>query len=769
MKIYPIIITFFLGWLPAFCQVQIAEDKVVVHNETKINSEDLEYSPTFYKDGLVFVTTRSEHFRYKVKDKNTDLNVMSVYRAQRDSDGFLKDAEIFAMELTTRMNEGPMTFDITASTIFFTQNNRTAKGTDGKRKLQIYEASQSEGEWGESVKLNFNVKDYNFLHPTISVNGDTLYFASDLPGGFGGMDLYYAKKEGKAWSEPRNLGPEVNSSGNDLFPFFHADGTLYYASDGHAGLGNLDIFYTYFEEENWEKPQNLGIPFNSPKDDFGFILDRDNQNGYFTSSRPGGMGADDIYSFYIIQDEENKVAKRDRRKNKEMQIAVKDEAGNNLEGAEISYYNLDEMMLNAGENGTVKLQPNGSNGERFILDVNPENSENVVTTDVEGLKDLKLKEGNYVVNIKKPGYITTQILITPETDLNNLEIQLEKAVNCISLSGKVFSEGSMQPMSATKIHIVDVETNDVLNVYTDEEGKFEYCIPCDKAFSIYATKNGIASPSEIANTKKVNCTESAALNLLLYLSEASNAVAEGTVIELPNIYFNFDDATLRPDAQKDLDAMVSILKENSKWKIELASHTDARGTLDYNWRLSQNRSDNVVKYLQKKGIAAKRLRATGYGESQILNQCLSGTPCPENLHQENRRTEIKIISNGQKAPKKSKDDDTLFADKQGQKDQKFINQSPPEEALVSNENLEKVAGNFLVIAGTFGEQANAKKRLQKINSLGFENASIIQLYDNKYHAVCVKEFEKENLAEQLVQQLKKKEGIKAYVRGMNDK
>ena len=250
---------------------------VFVTNELTINSDKLEFSPTFYEDGILFISTKPAGRKFKVKDSRIGKNIMSIYNSRRGEDGKLEKPEPFALELLSTVHEGPLTFDRTADNIFFTRNNsknnRSVKASDGIVKLQVYTAQRNANVWENVQKLPFNDDNSNAAHPSISVENDLLFFASDRPGGIGGMDLYVSKKIGEEWGEPRNLGPNVNTELDDVFPFIHADGTLYFASGGHDSQGGLDLFSTTGGYgKPWEKATNLGTPFNSPQDDFGLII-----------------------------------------------------------------------------------------------------------------------------------------------------------------------------------------------------------------------------------------------------------------------------------------------------------------------------------------------------------------------------------------------------------------------------------------------------------------------------------------------------------------
>jgi tetratricopeptide (TPR) repeat protein len=179
--------------------------------------------------------------------------------------------------------------------------------------LEIYAISRAGGEWtGESKPFVHNKPgQYSVMHPCLSSDGSTLYFASDMQGGVGGVDLWYCEKDESSgkWGAPVNMGEPVNTSGNEVFPSLNDDGTLYFSSDGHPGMGGLDIFSVKKEEEGgaWATPKNMGMPVNSSADDFSFVIDpfhvntfgRQDVVGYFSSNRIGGKGGDDIYMFVL--------------------------------------------------------------------------------------------------------------------------------------------------------------------------------------------------------------------------------------------------------------------------------------------------------------------------------------------------------------------------------------------------------------------------------------------------------------------------------------
>ncbi len=763
-----------------FAQLPLSEELVVVSNERGVNSDELEFSPVFYKDGIVFISTRHESLIFNVKDKNIDgKNIMSIYKAQRNAEGFLDYPEPLADELIFKLHEGPVTFDRTASAIFFTRNESQEQASDGYKKLQIYAAAKNEEVWENVQKLSFNNVNYNYCHPTISPDEDVLFISSDVPGGYGGMDLYAVYRVGDKWSQMINLGDKVNSSNNEVFPYIAADGTLYFSSDGHGGLGNLDLFYSTLNKQNeeWRTPINLGLPFNSPDDDFGLIIDRDNKNGYFSSDRQGGFGGDDIYKFYIEGETNMPIAGTEKNLDG---LVIFDEDGKPLSGAEVSAINFKEISLSASDDQIVTLNP-GNETDNFILDVNSNGMGAVAETKEDGKSDLKLGRGNYVVKVSKKEYIPKYIVITPDTDLDNLNITLQKAINCVALSGNVMRENTNNPVSGAAVKIVDVDSKEAITVYADATGFYEYCIECNRTYSIYAEKDNISSAPGIISTKGVPCNqENGAIELPLFLG--GSPFYAGMTIRLPSIYFNFDDASLRPDSYQDLDEVVTLLKQYNGMKLELASHTDSRGSSPYNHDLSYRRSQSVYKYITSKGIPGSMLEPFGYGESQIRNRCTDGVACSESEHQYNRRMEVKILemggSPGGAAPMAGisgegefyaastslEDNRNADADKGGQE---FITTKVPEE--IESPTNEKVLkdefykeGSFAVIAGTFANHSNAVKRVSFLMEKGYMESNIVRQERNGLYAVFVQTYDTKNGAFSLVKKLDNQQ-IHAYV------
>ena len=270
---------------------------------TTINSEFYDYGTSFFGNKIVFTSSRSDGNQYTkihdwTKQTFTDLFIVSM-----DAEGKLEQVENFSKTINTKFNESSPVFTKDGKTMYFTRNNYN----DGKKRKsddkvileKIYKAELVNNEWTNITELPFSNDNYKTAHPALSPDEKTLYFASNMPGSYGNSDLYKVSidKNGK-FGTPENLGPTINTEGRETFPFIDANNNLIFASDGHLGLGGLDIFEAKANGKSFEKPINIGKPVNSTKDDFGYVVNSENL-GFFSSNRDGGKGFDDIYTFKI--------------------------------------------------------------------------------------------------------------------------------------------------------------------------------------------------------------------------------------------------------------------------------------------------------------------------------------------------------------------------------------------------------------------------------------------------------------------------------------
>jgi peptidoglycan-associated lipoprotein len=274
-----------------------------VENVAMINSKELDFSPCFadkkYKT-LYFTSTREGVTGGSTIDEGTGKVFSDIFETKVDKNGKWSTPTPLAEPVNTAGNEGSSIVTVKGTTIFYT---RCDVEKNEVKKCQLYMAAKKGNNWGDPAKLPFSVDSFAFRHPAINKDENVLVFASDMPGGQGGYDLWVSTKgKGKnsEWSTPVNLGPSINTSGHEFFPFIHEDGTLYFSSDGHIGMGGLDIFKAEKKgDAQWANVTNMRAPINSAGDDFGIIFEGAKERGYLSSNREGGKGTDDIYSFVL--------------------------------------------------------------------------------------------------------------------------------------------------------------------------------------------------------------------------------------------------------------------------------------------------------------------------------------------------------------------------------------------------------------------------------------------------------------------------------------
>ncbi len=281
-----------------------------VENIESINSKFSDFGPALYKNGLVFTSDR----RKDMLDKNvygwTNFGFLNLYFATPEYAenilGAMEEPQLMRSNFNQSYHDGPLCFSSDFSQVFITRTTaQNAKKEEGRIKtylLQIYSASiDKNGELSKYTAFPFNSNQYSVAHPSLSKSGEQIIFSSDMPGGFGGADLYISSLENGKWTEPVNLGSQINTAGNEVFPFWAEDSVLYFSSEGHLGYGGLDIFRSVLGEEGWLEPENLKKPINSSYDDFGIVLTKDQEGGFFSSNRPQGKGSDDIYAFQDLK------------------------------------------------------------------------------------------------------------------------------------------------------------------------------------------------------------------------------------------------------------------------------------------------------------------------------------------------------------------------------------------------------------------------------------------------------------------------------------
>ncbi|WP_222983620.1 OmpA family protein [Flagellimonas meishanensis] len=268
----------------------------------KYNSKYSDFAASFYKEGLIFSSDRDTGNLARYRHTWNSKDFLDLYKVDADA---ISDSTVVKLEgdVNTRLHESTSAVTKDGTTIYFTRNNfldgKKYKDQEGVIRLKIYSAELIDGEWTNVLELPFNNDSYSVAHPVLSPDEKRLYFVSDMPGSLGESDIFMTNIIGDGTYGPIiNLGKNINTTARETFPFISSSGVLYFSSDGHQGLGGLDVFATKIAFDDFDQPiVNVGRPINGPKDDFAYIIDDETNTGYFSSNREGGMGEDDIYTF----------------------------------------------------------------------------------------------------------------------------------------------------------------------------------------------------------------------------------------------------------------------------------------------------------------------------------------------------------------------------------------------------------------------------------------------------------------------------------------
>lgn len=268
-----------------------------VKNVSKINSAHSEITPVRYKEGLVFSSNREETIIRK-KTSNADIPLYNILWAKGKDTLFPDRVTNFSVRINTPHHECCASFTEDYKKIFFTRviDKPYSNDPGSKNALKMYSATWTNNSWGDWQTFIFNDTTRSYGHPSVDGKEELFFFSSDMEGGYGGTDIYVCFNIDNKWTNPINLGPHVNTAYNELYPFYHSDGTLYFSSNRLEGMGGYDIYSALENSDGeYEHVENLYAPINSPQDDLSIYWDKEKKVGYFSSNRIGGKGQEDIY------------------------------------------------------------------------------------------------------------------------------------------------------------------------------------------------------------------------------------------------------------------------------------------------------------------------------------------------------------------------------------------------------------------------------------------------------------------------------------------
>ncbi len=282
---------------------EIYTDKGIYEiKKQSINTSASDFSTSYFNNSIVFSSNKKQSKAFAKKSNWTGKPFYNLYIAKVEKDQ-LVDSEVFNKKMNEKYNVGPASFSKDGKQMAFTKNKTKDKSNDNIVELQIYFSEFIDEKWTKPTPFNLNNKSYSVGHPCLSSDGKTMYFTSDMPGGFGGADIYKVSKDRNGiWGQAVNLGNHVNTEGDEVFPFYEEkNGILFFSSNGLFGLGGLDIFICLLDETGYTEVSNAGFPMNTMHDDFALIVDENLSKGYFSSNRINGEGSDDIYSFNLLK------------------------------------------------------------------------------------------------------------------------------------------------------------------------------------------------------------------------------------------------------------------------------------------------------------------------------------------------------------------------------------------------------------------------------------------------------------------------------------
>jgi outer membrane protein OmpA-like peptidoglycan-associated protein len=556
------------------------------------NSQTSEMGPSFVEGNLWFSAYTDKQVKKIMSDKLDNI-FYSLFKTPVDKIGAANSGEKnIIRDFKSGFHEGPVSYCEKTGELFLTLSNTVhvdveVDGIITKKqviRLRLVACKKSDGKWIIHEEMPFNDPIYSVGQPSVSITGDTLFFASDIPTlSRGGTDLFMVIRKKGIWGSPISLGNNINTIGNEMFPFYHPSGMLIFASNGRPeGKGGLDLYVSDLTSNGFLASEPLDF-FNTKFDDFGLIIHHSGEVGYFVSNRPSPNGDDDIYMVKI--------------KNAFMLLSgkvVDDVDGNPIGGANIDLYNCEKKKI-----------------EKCVADP-------------EGKFLFKVSKGKcYLIGASNKNY-KENILAVGEKDQVEIRLKRERSLELL-----------VQDYDS-RIAVKDavIQLNGSFIGKTSADGTVLKELDSERELNINVTASGYLNQSLKLEAHEIGVMKQTILMMKMEMNKT---------FVLDNIYYDLDSWKILPSSEIELNKLVTIMKENPTIRIELGSHTDSRGSDQYNLTLSQKRSESAVAYIIKNGILKSRIIAKGYGETKLLNRCKNGVACTDQEHRVNRRTEFKII------------------------------------------------------------------------------------------------------------------------------
>jgi hypothetical protein len=566
---------------------------------TRTNNE---FSPVYFSGGIVFCSNQRDNYLAGYKYDQSRLSKL-FYATKSSKSGWGKP-KILAKELTTSFNDGPATFNKDGSVIYYSRNNLIDNSwrniTDTANKLGIYSAELINGAWSNVRPFKYNNPLYSFSTPSLTNDGQRIYFSSDMPGGFGGMDLYYCDRHDNDWFAPVNMGPAINTPGNESFPFADQSGKIFFASDGHKGFGGKDIYYTMERNGGWLVPVHLDSAINSMADDFALVLDSTSLNGYFSSNR---LKTDDIFSFSRVPED---FSKCDTQKENNYCFTFYDERHPFIDTLPALYqWDFGNGIIRTGVE--VKHCFPGPGNYLVKLTILDEVTGNTIVDQVEYKVQLNNFEQAYI-HSENIGIVDQPVTFdASESNLKDLTITdyFWNFGDGFNPGGPVVKKTFEKNGEYTvKLGLLAADVN---------SGIIEKsCVI--KNIRIYNSSQELTLTGNTA-AGKVNETVQIRTILMDDLSNRQRRSIEEALMG-PKWFVGFDKFGIMPDSYPFLDKAVTILKNNPEIRLEMVVHTAVEKTLSDSIKTADKWVQELNFYFRNRGVDTNAFRSVRAGLSQ---------------------------------------------------------------------------------------------------------------------------------------------------------
>lgn len=535
---------------------EISNDTLYIAKPINVNTAQTDYATSLYKDGLILVSGRSNKYSKQINRQTKD-HYFNLYFSKKVGTRY-SIPQPLSKDLNSKYHEGSASFSSNEKFIYFSRNKGVVD-LNGQAQLHIYISRYNSKKWDKPELFQYASDNYSTGHPSISKDGKLLFFISNMPGGYGGTDIYYCRKQGFSWGPPINLGPSINTSGNEMFPYINENNTLYFASNGHIGFGGLDIFRSIFEQNNWAYPINIGYPFNSDKDDFAYLFDHKKKIGYFSSNR---NDSDDIFEF---------------QNNPEKQKILK---------GKISKLRPNEPI----DSVTVYLVD-----KKIVLDKTYTNS--------SGNFDFNIfKNKKYSLVIKKEGFKMKRVLYFPQNSVKErvVKIRLEESP-WGSIKAFVKNEFSSKPIKGAKIELVNKTYNLSNFCETDFNGNFSLNVDTGNYYNLIVSKPGYFT------TVLSNYTHDDIRSIDLIETKGNRTIGLQTST-FPNQGWLLTEIT-----KGEINNVIEILNNNPDILVEIRASTKIDNGTRNNKALCLKRAEEAMKHMISQGIPANRIKVKAIG------------------------------------------------------------------------------------------------------------------------------------------------------------